>query len=380
MINFQISYLFKFIINDQKPVSEDEEGERFMKKKLFAAMLIGTMVFGTLAGCGQGSSDKSSSASSASSTTSEKSDSQSKTATDGDVNVTLIMSSRDEFLSTLESGAKKAAEEVGINLTTQDAQNDQSRVIQYVETARNNGNQAVIVNLVDADAAEQIIESAGDMKVVFVNRRPSDATLLNENVVFVGSDEMQSGGYQGEYLSKYFKEMKKTDIKYLLLKGTEGLVHTEQRTESVLKGLEDNGITATEASAPLVADYDRATAQDMISPLITTTDYDCIISNNDAMALGAIEALEAAGIDPSTVPVVGIDATVDGCQAIADGKMYMTVFQDANGQGYGACMAVINMLDGKPINDGTDFDLDDTGFISWIPFTPVTAENVSDYM
>lgn len=109
-----------------------------------------------------------------------------------------------------------------------------------------------------------------------------------------GSDEMQSGGYQGQYLAEHFKEEGKDEIKYILLKGTEGLVHTEQRTESVIAALEDNGIKATEASAPLVADYDRATAQDMISPLITTTEYDCIIANNDAMALGAIEALEAA--------------------------------------------------------------------------------------
>ena len=354
-----------------------------MRRKLVMAILAGAMAFGTLAGCGSSSSSSTSSGGASSSDSSSSStssaSSETKTSTE-DINVTLIMSLRDEFLSTLESGAIKAAEEVGINLTTQDAQNDQSRVIQYVETARNNGNAAVIVNLVDADAAEQIVEAAGDMKVVFVNRRPSDTALLNENVVFVGSDEMQSGGYQGEYLSEYFEEKGQKEIKYLLLKGTEGLVHTEQRTQSVLDTLKENGITATAASAPLVADYDRATAQDMISPLITTTEYDCIISNNDAMALGAIEALDAAGIDPSTVPVVGIDATVDGCQAVAEGKMYMTVFQDANGQGYGACMAVINMLNGDPINEGTDFELDDSGFISWIPFVPVTADNVADYM
>lgn len=60
--------------------------------------------------------------------------------------------------------------------------------------------------------------------------------------------------------------------------------------------------------------------------------------------------------------------------------MYMTVFQDADGQGYGACRAVVNLLEGNPINEGTDFELDETGYISWIPFTPVTAENVDDYM
>ena len=351
-----------------------------MKRRLAAVILTGVMAFGTLAGCGSSSSSSTSSGGASSSGSSTASASSETKKNAEDINVTLIMSTRDEFRSTLEAGCIKAADEVGINITTQDAQNDQARVIQYVETARNNGNAAVIVNLVNSDAAEQVIEAAGDMKVVFVNIRPTDTSVFNENVVFVGSDEMQSGGYQGEYLSKYFKDKGQTDIKYLLLKGTEGLYHTEQRSNAALDALKENGINATEASAPLVADYDRATAQDMISPLITTADYDCIIANNDAMALGAIEALDAAGIDPSTVPVVGIDATIDGCQAVAEGKMYMTVFQDANGQGYGACMAVINMLNGDPINEGTDFELDDSGFISWIPFVPVTADNVADYM
>lgn len=332
-----------------------------MKKRVVAVLLAGVMATGMFA-------------------VGAVADSESDSNFEGG-NVTLIMSSRDEFLSTLESGAIEAAEEVGITLTSQDANNDQSKVIQFVETAKNNGDIAVLVNLVDADAAEQVIEAAGDMPVVFVNRVPTDTTLLNENVLAVVSDETKSGGYQGEYLAEYFKEQGKTEINYLLLKGTEGLVHTEKRSSSVLEALEENGITATEASAPLVADYDRATAQDMISPLITTAEYDCIIANNDAMALGAIEALEAAGIDPSTIPVVGIDATVDGCQAVKDGKMYMTVFQDAEGQGYGACMAVKNIIEGNAANEGTEFDLDaDNEYLVYVPFEPVTADNVDDYM
>lgn len=346
-----------------------------MKKKVIVSILAGVLALGMLTGCGGGSAESSSSGTSAEGGTSD-----SGSAGGDGANVTLIMSSRDEFLSTLEAGALSAAEEAGISLTTQDAQNDQSKLLQYVETAKNNGDAAVIINLVDADAASAAVDAAGDMKVVFVNRRPTDTSILNENVVYVGSDEMQSGGYQGEYLAKYFKEQNKTDIKYLLLKGTEGLVHTEQRTESVLKGLEDGGINAEQASAPLVAEYDRATAQDMITPLLTTTEYDCIIANNDAMALGAIEALKTANIDPSSLPVVGIDATIDGVQAVADGELYMTVFQDADGQGYGACMAVANLLEGKAINEGTNFELaEDNEYISWVPFEPVTADNYTEY-
>ena len=132
-------------------------------------------------------------------------------------------------------------------------------------------------------------------------------------------------------------------------------------------------------TAPLVADYDRANAMDMISPLLGNTEFDCIIANNDAMALGAVEALKAKGMDPTSIPIVGIDATVDGIQAIKDGTLAMTVFQDANGQGYGAVKAAVNLIEGKAINDGTNYETDETGNICWVPFEPVTPDNVADY-
>lgn len=341
-----------------------------MKKRLLAGLMTTAMLAMTLAGCG-------SSSSSGEQTSAEGGE----TASSGDgYSMTLIMSLRDEFLSTLEAGSKAAAEELGVTLSSQDAQNDTGKLIQFIESARNAGDDAVLVNLVDAETAQQCIEAAGDMKVVFVNRVPADTSVLEAGKsAAVVSDENTSGYYQGEFLANYFKEQGKTDIKYLMLQGTLGLVHTEQRSASVLKGLADNGINATETAAPLVAEYDRATAMDMISPLLTTTEFDCIIANNDAMALGAVEAMKAQGLDPTSIPIVGIDATVDGVQAIKDGTLAMTVFQDANGQGYGAVKAAVNLIEGNPINDGTDYETDDTGNICWVPFEPVTPDNVADY-
>lgn len=341
-----------------------------MKKRLLAGLMTTAMLAMTLAGCGSGSSSGE-----------QPSAEGGETASSGDgYSMTLIMSLRDEFLSTLEAGSKAAAEELGVTLSSQDAQNDTGKLIQFIESARNAGDDAVLVNLVDAETAQQCIEAAGDMKVVFVNRVPADTSVLEAGKsAAVVSDENTSGYYQGEFLANYFKEQGKTDIKYLMLQGTLGLVHTEQRSASVLKGLADNGINATEAAAPLVAEYDRATAMDMISPLLTTTEFDCIIANNDAMALGAVEAMKAQGLDPTSIPIVGIDATVDGVQAIKDGTLAMTVFQDANGQGYGAVKAAVNLIEGNPINDGTDYETDDTGNICWVPFEPVTPDNVADY-
>lgn len=350
------------------------KGENKMKKKkLLATLLTGTMLCGVLAGCGNSNPPA---------TTPDAADPGAAAdggSSDG-YNMTLIMSLRDEFLSALEAGAKTAADELGVTLSTQDANNDTSKLLQFIESAANAGDDAVLINLVDAETAQQCIEAAGDMKVVFVNRAPADTSILDDNSAFVGSDEMTSGGYQGQFLADYFNAKGQTDVRYLMLQGTLGLVHTEQRSASVIQAMKDGGLNPIEASAPLVADYDRANAMDMISPLLKTTEFDCIISNNDAMALGAVEAMLAQGLDPTTVPIVGIDATVDGLQALTDGTLAMTVFQDPNGQGFGALKAAANLIEAKAINDGTDYEVDDENpHIVWVPFEPVTPDLADQY-
>ncbi len=348
-----------------------------MNKRLVAGTIAGVMAMSMLAGCGSSSS---------STTTTATSTAAGSTATaaaaSGGENMTLIMSQRDEFLSTLENAANDQAKEMGITLTAQDAQSDVSKQLQYIETAVNAGEAAVIVNLVDAETGEECIQAAGDLPIVFVNRAPSDITLLDkyENASLVASDEMQSGGYQAEYLAEYFKEKGQTDIKYILVSGILGQVSTTNRTTSAVEGLKEAGINAEEVTT-LVCDYDRAEAQTQISPLLGTEEFDCVISNNDAMALGVIEAMKSADIDPSSIPIVGVDCTPDGAQAVKDGEMYMTVFQNPVGQGAGAVIAAKNMIDGKAINDGTDYELsEESESIMWIPFEPVTKDNVDEYM
>lgn len=342
-----------------------------MKKRIFAAFMAMAMMGTMLAGCGGETKPED---------TGDTKPSDTQDA-GGSVGMTLVLSQRDEWLSTLVDGAENAANKNGVKLTVTDSMSDTAKQIQFVETARNNGDKVVIVNLVDPATASEIVEKAGDMKVVFVNRPPADMSILNENVVYVGSDEMTSGYFQGEALAKYFKDAGKTDVKYILLNGILGQVSTTNRTASVLKALEDNGINATEATAPLACKYDRAEAMDKISPLLTSgLEYDCIIANNDAMALGAIEALENINVDPSEKPIVGIDCTADGAAAVASGKMFMTVFQNADGQGNGAIMAAVNLLDGKAINEGTEYEVaEDNANVVWIPFEPVDKDNVANY-
>lgn len=352
-----------------------------MKKRVLASLLAGCMVLGSLTACGGGEEAADTTAEpSQEASAGESEEAAEEETAQGDLKVTMILSDRDEWLSEMESGALEAAEELGIELTTQDAQKDTSRLLQFIETAKNDGQKAVIINMVDPETGQECIDAAGDMKVVFVNRYPTDLSLLNENAVYVGSDENEAGDLQAEYLAEYFEKEGKTDIKYILLSGNYGLTATTLRTDSALNGLKDRGINATEATAPLVADYNRAEAQDMIAPLLGTVEFDCIIANNDAMALGACEAMTAAGMDPASVPIVGIDASTDGRKSIAEGQMAMSAFQNAVGQGSTAVLAAKNLIEGNPASEGSEFETDpENEFITWVPFERVDASNVADY-
>ncbi|MBR0397015.1 MAG: sugar ABC transporter substrate-binding protein [Eubacterium sp.] len=363
-----------------------------MKKRVLAGIFAGFMAMSMLAGCGGSSESAVPAASSAAASETAEAASETAEAASGTaeaaeesgepLHMTLIMSIRDEWLSSMESACKQKAEEMGIELTTQDANNDQSKQIQYIETAKNAGEDAVLLNIIDAETAEQCIEAADGMPIIFINRAPADLTLLDkyENAAMVASDEMQSGGFQAEYLAKYFDEKGQKDVKYILLSGVLGQVSTTNRTKSVLEGLQAAGLNIEEIQT-LNAKYDRAEAQNLISPLLTTEDYDCIIANNDAMALGAIEAMKSANIEPSSVPIVGVDCTKDGAAAVKAGEMYMTVFQDPAGQGEGAIYAAQNLLKGNKINTDTDYELaEESEKIMWVPFVPVTIDNVDEYL
>ncbi len=83
-----------------------------------------------------------------------------------------------------------------------------------------------------------------------------------------------------------------------------------------------------------MADWSRSKASDLVSNWLSAgIQPDVIFANNDEMAIGAAQALKAAGVPPEEVVVAGIDATPDALMALKSGDVDLTVFQDAAGQG-----------------------------------------------
>jgi inositol transport system substrate-binding protein len=284
------------------------------------------------------------------------------------ITVGVSLYARDQFISTLEQGILAAAEAAGVTVDSQEANNDTQKQAEQVRTFAAKGYDVLIVNLVDTSTAETIIAEAGDIPIIFVNRRPDDSILTTGKYAYVGSQEWDAGKMQAEFLASYFAG--RTDpINYVLFMGQLGLENTQQRTDSVKTELTNAGFTLNKVFED-TAKWDRATAMDMMQTFLGTgAVFDCVICNNDEMALGVIEALKAGGVDLTKVPVVGIDATDMACESVKNGEMAMTVFQDAAGQG-AKCIEFAKLA-----AEGTL-----TEQFGWVPFQPVTIDNVADFM
>ena len=107
----------------------------------------------------------------------------------------------------------------------------------------------------------------------------------------------------------------------------------------------------------------------MANWLSSGLDVDAVIANNDEMAIGAIQALKAAGKDMTKVVVGGVDATQDALAAMQAGDLDVTVFQDAAGQGKGSVDAALKLAKGENVDKKV-----------YIPFLLVTPENVKDFV
>ena len=126
------------------------------------------------------------------------------------------------------------------------------------------------------------------------------------------------------------------------------------------------------------ADWNQELSKHLFETFLRTgSPVDCVLCENDSMALGVIEACKEANIDLSTLPVLGVDATADGCAAIKNGEMAFTVCQSGAGQGEAAVKAAIQFAKGESVDslEGVSED----GKYVWVPFEKVDSTNVSQY-
>ena len=167
-------------------------------------------------------------------------------------------------------------------------------------------------------------------------------------------------------------------MQLVLLKGEPGHQDAELRTQYAMKALQQEGLR-TEKLDEAAALWERSLGQEKMASFLNTFGerIECVISNNDDMALGAIDALKAAGYfsGDKYMPVIGIDATAPAREALAQGSLYATVFNDALGQGNAAVALAILLARGEAVAPETfPYDIQDK--VVYIQSTSMISDRV----
>ena len=288
-----------------------------------------------------------------------------ESAAGGDENITIgvTMLFDDLWLTTLRDAMTEyAATQPGVELVMVDSKEDVATQLGQVENFVAQGVDAIVVIAANTDAADPMTKAAQDagIPLVYVNRLPSN---LPEGISYVGSDSIEAGIMQAEWLA----EQLGGEGNVVIMNGNLAQEAAQKRTEgekqvfAKFPGItvirEDTGNWSRDQGLTLMENW-----------LASGDEINAVASNNDEMAIGAIQAIEAAG-KLGEILVGGVDASPDALQEMDKGRLNVTVFQNAKGQGEGGIQVAIALARGETVEKMT-----------WIPFELVTPENYKEYM
>jgi inositol transport system substrate-binding protein len=280
----------------------------------------------------------------------------------------------DNFLTVLRNGLVEYAGTLdGVDVQVEDAQNDVAKQLDQINNFIASGVDAIVVNPVDTSATQAMSDAAaaGGVPLVYVNREPINVDSLPDNQAFVASDERESGTLETKEVCRLFQEAGVTEASVYVIMGQLSNQAAQQRTQDIHDVIDSGecGLTVNIIDKQ-TSNWSRDEAQNLMTNWLSTgTEFHGVIANNDESAIGAIQAMKAAGVDMADVVVGGVDATQDALQAMQAGDLDATVFQDAAGQGSGALDAALALARGEAVDQKV-----------YIPFQLVTPANIDQFL
>jgi inositol transport system substrate-binding protein len=269
----------------------------------------------------------------------------------------------DLWLTTLRDAMSAyAASQPGVELIMVDSKEDVATQLGQIENFVAQGLDAIIIIPANTDATDPMTKLAVDagIPLVYVNRKPAN---LPEGVAYVGSDSIDAGIMQMEWIAE--KLGGKGNI--VIMNGNLSQEAAQMRTAGVKQVAakypeitiikEDTGNWSRDQGLALMENW-----------LATGDQIDAVASNNDEMAIGALSAIEAAG-KLGQIIVGGVDASPDALAEMDKGRLNVTVFQNAVGQGEGGVATAIALARGESVEQ-----------LVWVPYELVTPENYKEYM
>lgn len=285
----------------------------------------------------------------------------------------------DAFMTTYRNALQEILEGKGYTVTVMDGKNDQAEQNNQINNFIAQGVDALIINPVMTSAADQIIATVKDAGVptVLINREPTAEQMgVYDKLVYVGCDARQSGTMQGELI---LDTPNKGDINgdgkvsYIMIQGDPENIDAQYRTEFSVKALTDAGMEVVELDLQR-GDWDRNKGQEIAQNDLAQfgDEIEVVFCNNDDMAIGALQAIQAAGRTVNEdIYLVGVDALDAALNEVASGNMTGTVLNDAQGQAEGAVKAMEELLGGKTYAQGEQS--------IYVDYVKVTPDNVADF-
>lgn len=289
--------------------------------------------------------------------------------------------------------AEKRAEGYEVNVLQYNAAGSQAMQNEQVEEMLQNSCDVLCVNLVDRTAPSEIIDMAKkkDVPVIFFNRELVEEDLNQWNkLYYVGADAKQSGVLQGELVLEDVKDAEKEGqlppeldrngdgkLQYLIFEGEAGHQDSIMRTDYVVSTIQDAGIPLERLDYS-IANWSRAEAQSKMMQLYPEFQgkIELILSNNDDMALGVIDAYDKIGVQKDLRPwIYGIDGTKAGLAAIEKGSMRATVYNDEVGQSK-ALFRIAFQLASEGAEDGEGTEIEK---ITRLPYRKVRRKNYAEF-
>ena len=262
--------------------------------------------------------------------------------------MTLYRQEIESYFKSLETA------DVKYNVTIVDGNGDMATQTAQVDTFIAQGMDVMVINLVQSSSADVITQKAkaANIPVVYINREPSEEDMAAWNeICYVGADARQSGTYQGEIIAN-LPDHGDADgdgvVRYVMIMGDPENVDAQYRTEFSIKALEDAGIEVDKLFEQR-GDWEQAKGQELAATALAQfgDKVDVIFCNNDGMALGAYQAIVAAGRTVGEdIYLVGVDALAEAVDMVHDGRMTGTVLNDHIGQSHSAVDAAIKYLNG----------------------------------
>ncbi|MCW9716464.1 substrate-binding domain-containing protein [Avibacterium sp. 21-594] len=246
-----------------------------------------------------------------------------------------------------------------------DANADSARQLNDVETFIDQNVDALLVVPNDPNIVKAIGRKAkkAGIPLIIVNRRPNDDDLDKYVTSFVGSDEIEGGRIQGNYVVNTLDGKKGEALILLGPLGQDAVTKRTQGNKDILSAHKNISIVA-EQEGKWERDRGLAIAENVLAG---QNSINVVVSNNDEMAIGAILASRKLGIKDEDIIIVGLDATPDALEYLGKG-LDATVFQSAKGQGYAGAEIAYRAAKGEKVDK-----------IKWVPFELVTPDKKEEY-